>query len=358
MINFANQAIRLGIDWGSVTVKVAVLDSADRLLYESYQRHHGQPVATLRKILGKLRGEFHDNQPCAAAVTGSGRGLLAAAIDIPAVNEIVAHATATVAEHPHAKTIIEIGGQDSKLVRLGNNSSPFCPDIREQAMNDICAAGTGAFIEQQSQRMGIRVEDFGRLAIQSQSPATVTGRCSVFAKTDIVHLRQEGVPNQDIAAGLCNAVVRNYLAQFAKGRKLESPIVFQGGLAANSGVVKAFRQALVLDEKDLVVPKNFKIMGAVGCALLVQRSANSRPRTLSEIIGSVDRLSEQCESRHSALPRLSRSIVCKMNGKPRLADRPKPRGVVIGIDVGSTSTGVAITDREATLLAKSYVLNN
>jgi activator of 2-hydroxyglutaryl-CoA dehydratase len=143
--------------------------------------------------------------------------------------------------------------------------------VTDFAMNTVCAAGTGSFLDQQASRLGIPIEEFGSYAIKAKSPARIAGRCTVFAESDMIHKQQIGHSLEDIIAGLCDAMVRNYLNNVVKGKEVLSPIVFQGGVAANIGIKYAFEKAL---ETEINVPKHYNIMGAIGAAILAREKIN------------------------------------------------------------------------------------
>ncbi|HIE09404.1 MAG TPA: 2-hydroxyglutaryl-CoA dehydratase, partial [Armatimonadetes bacterium] len=194
--------------------------------------------------------------------TGSGRQLAAVVAGADVVkNEITCHAVAASREVPGVRTVIEIGGQDSKLILLRDGI------ITDFAMNTVCAAGTGSFLDRQAQRLGIPIEEFGELALRARNPCRIAGRCTVFAESDMIHKQQLGHKVEDIVAGLCEAIARNYLNNLAKGKKLEPPIVFQGGVAANIGVKSAFEAIL---GHEVIVPEHHKVMGAIGAAMLAK----------------------------------------------------------------------------------------
>jgi len=177
-------------------------------------------------------------------------------------NEITAHAVGTLSYHPDVRTILEIGGQDSKIILIKNGI------ITNYAMNTLCAAGTGAFLSSQAKRLGIDVEEFGDYALKSNNPVKIAARCTVFAESDLVHKAQVGYPKEDIIAGLCKSVVLNYLNNVGKGKKIEGPIVFQGGVSKNVGVVKYFEEIL---GSDIIVDDNGHLMGAIGVAILSKK---------------------------------------------------------------------------------------
>ena len=174
-------------------------------------------------------------------------------------NEITAHAVGTTYLHPDVRTILEIGGQDSKIICVEGGIAV------DYAMNTLCAAGTGAFLSSQAARLGVEVEEFGAIALASKRPANIAARCTVFAESDLVHKIQVGYAREDIIAGLCRAVASNYLNNVGKGKKIVAPVVFQGGVSKNAGVVRAFEDMLGM---DVLVDPDGHLMGAFGVALL------------------------------------------------------------------------------------------
>ena len=174
-------------------------------------------------------------------------------------NEITAHAIGTTSIYPDVKTIFEIGGQDSKIIILDNGI------VIDYAMNTLCAAGTGSFLSSQAKRLGIPIEDFGSIALTSDTPTKIAARCTVFAESDLVHKSQIGHKKEDIIAGLCYAIVNNYLNNVGKGKKIKTPIVFQGGVSKNIGVVNAFEK---ITGHKVYVDDNSHLMGALGVSIL------------------------------------------------------------------------------------------
>jgi predicted CoA-substrate-specific enzyme activase len=252
----------LGIDVGSVSTDLVVTDENDTVLKKIYLRTSGKPIAALTQGLLMLRGEFGDIQITGAGTTGSGRQLasIIAGADI-VKNEITAHAMASKKIVPDVRTILEIGGQDSKIIFLKNGV------VCDFAMNTVCAAGTGSFLDRQAARLEIPIEKFGEYALRSKSPTRIAGRCAVFAESDMIHKQQTGHGLEDIIQGLCEALVRNYLSNLAKGKEIVGPVMFQGGVAANVGIKAAFEHALGL---DVIVPEYYDVMGAYGAALLAK----------------------------------------------------------------------------------------
>ncbi len=260
----------LGIDVGSVTTKFAAVDEEGRLLTSLYRRTGGEPIQAVCEGLAQMGKQLPAGvRVLGVGTTGSGRQLAAAIVGADVVkNEITAHAIAALHFVPDVRTVIDIGGQDSKLILLRNGI------VVDFAMNSVCAAGTGSFLEHQAYRLGMTVEELGQRALRSNHPVRIAGRCTVFAESDMVHKQQMGHPMDDIIYGLCQALVRNYLNNLALGKTLEPPIVFQGGVAANAGVVRAFREAL---ETEIIVPPHHEVMGALGAALLAREWSDGQP---------------------------------------------------------------------------------
>lgn len=256
----------LGIDIGSISTKGVIIDSQNQILSSAYIWTEGNPIGAAKKLLPLLEEQFDKNnyQIVSTGTTGSARKLVGDMVDATMVkNEITAHAVGTTTLHPDVRTILEIGGQDSKIILVENGVAV------DYAMNTLCAAGTGAFLSSQSKRLGVEVEDFGKIALLSHHPTPIAARCTVFAESDLVHKIQMGHAKEDIIAGLCQAVADNYLNNIGKGKKIISPVVFQGGVSKNIGVVEAFKKALGC---DIIVDQNGHLMGAFGVALLAQKS--------------------------------------------------------------------------------------
>ncbi|MEW6618371.1 MAG: acyl-CoA dehydratase activase [bacterium] len=354
MIN--NPKYYLGIDCGAISLNLAILDDTKRLIWRNYQRTHGDPLNVLKRSMDRLFSEVDIEEFEGITVTGSARQLIVGIVDSESINEITAHGLAGAFFYPDAKSIIEIGGQDSKLIFLDKNTKGETI-IVDSAMNDICAAGTGSFLEQQAFRMGISIEELSEGAYRSVNPAKIAGRCSVFAKTDMIHLQQEGVPINDLSAGLCYALARTYLEIFIKGRKLKPPILFQGGVAANIGMKKAFTEVLNLNKGDIIVPPNFDIMGAIGCALYVIKKGIIARRLTKESLREKLCSIAEVKREKLSLPRLSFKYVKQVDSKVnRLSkyNNCSVNEVYIGIDVGSVSTKIAVIDEDKNLIYKHY----
>ncbi len=260
----------MGVDIGSVSTKGVVVDRDGRIMACEYLWTQGDPVSATKKIIISLQKQLSARVSIeSVGTTGSARRLIGAMLEADAIkNEITAHAKGTIARHPDVRTIIEIGGQDSKLILING-----CV-VTDYAMNTLCAAGTGAFLSSQAKRLDIPVEELGDVALRSRHPAKIAARCTVFAESDLVHKAQAGYGKEDLVAGLCHAVVLNYLNNVGKGKQILEPIVFQGGVSKNKGVVQAFREEL---GSDISVDADSHLMGALGAALLSRGAKRPKP---------------------------------------------------------------------------------
>lgn len=261
----------LGIDIGSISTKGVVIDQGNNILAKEYLWTEGDPMDAVKRLLKALEIQLReqDVQVVSVGTTGSARKLIGVMTGASVVkNEITAHAIGTTTVHPDVRTIFEIGGQDSKIVIIENGF------VTDYAMNTLCAAGTGSFLSSQAHRLGVSVEDFGEIALTSKKPTNIAARCTVFAESDLVHKAQIGHKKEDIIAGLCKAVVTNYLNNIGKGKKILPPIVFQGGVSKNVGVKKAFEDAV---GHEVIVDENGHLMGAFGVAVLARRSGREKP---------------------------------------------------------------------------------
>lgn len=260
----------LGIDIGSISTKGVVIDRDNNILAKEYLWTEGDPMGAVKRLLKALEAQLkeQDVQVVSVGTTGSARKLIGVMTGASVVkNEITAHAIGTTTVHPDVRTIFEIGGQDSKIVIIENGF------VTDYAMNTLCAAGTGSFLSSQAHRLGVSVEDFGEIALTSKKPTNIAARCTVFAESDLVHKAQIGHKKEDIIAGLCKAVVTNYLNNIGKGKKILPPIVFQGGVSKNVGVKKAFEDAV---GHEVIVDENGHLMGAFGVAVLARRSGREK----------------------------------------------------------------------------------
>jgi len=358
-VSVESEKICIGIDAGSVSVNIAVVSPDKRIVEDSYIRHQGHSVAATLDALKDLLKKYDPSRIKLVAVTGAGGELFSDLLNAHFVNEVVAQAAAVVHLHPEVRTVIEIGGEDSKLIFLKENPQVGKTEMVDFAMNTICAAGTGSFLDQQAHRLGLSIEEFSKLALESKTPPRIAGRCSVFAKSDMIHLQQKGTLPKDIVAGLCIAMARNFKSTVGAARTFARPISFQGGLAANQGMIRAFTQVLELEKGDLIIPEHFASMGAIGAVYtaLDQNIETAFPglQKIDEFLakqaaGEKDKFLEGLSTAEGG-----RTLPFGKKGEPKRG----PDGKVpayLGVDVGSISTNVVVMDTEKRVLAKCYLM--
>jgi len=278
-------------------------------LYWNYERTGGRPIEAIQRELKKLKEWIENHNPkieiSGVGTTGSARYLAGVIVGADLIkNEITAHAKGASFLVPEVRTVIDIGGQDSKIIILENGVAV------DFAMNYLCAAGTGSFLDAQAFRLGIPIEKFGELVLKSKKPTTIASRCTVFCESDMIHKQQIGHKVEDIVAGLCEGLVRNYLSNVAKGKKILSPILFVGGVSENVGMRWAFEKAL---GQKVIVPKYNKVMGAFGVALLVKEHPPQKTKFRGFEISDMD---IKCDSfQCKGCPNQCEVIEAKMNGK-------------------------------------------
>lgn len=261
----------LGVDVGSVSTDIVILDENMNVIEDLYLRTKGRPINVIQEGFKILKNKYKNDEIKAVGATGSGRHISSFLIGADAIkNEITAHAVAALEIDKEVRTIIEIGGQDSKIIILKDGI------VTDFAMNTVCAAGTGSFLDRQAERLDIPIENFGQYALKSTTPVRIAGRCAVFAESDMIHKQQLGYNESDIIRGLCEALVRNYLNNVGKGKEIVPKIFFQGGVAANIGMKAAFEAAL---GQKVYIPQNYNMMGAIGAAIIAKETVDKNGKT-------------------------------------------------------------------------------
>jgi len=342
----------LGCDIGSISVNTVLLNEEKEIIKEYYDFSCGRPFHTLQERLSKIL-EKHSDLSGTIAFTGTGSKLASEILNGIAVNEIVAQSKAVMEFYPEVRTVIEMGGEDSKLIFLEESEVKKGMKLSDFTMNSLCAAGTGSFLDQQAKRIGISIEnEFGKMALRSEKPPRIAGRCSVFAKSDMIHLQQVATPVHDIVAGLCFAVARNFKSTLGKGKPLVKPVIFQGGVAANEGMVRAFTEIYDLEPGELIIPKHHASMGAIGAVLfaLETKSVSDGKISLKKLSGHLNSNRSSSESLKKLEDKKHKLIkdVFSLNGEQKVE-------AYLGIDVGSLSTNVAIIDTNNRVLSRRYL---
>ncbi len=351
---------KLGIDIGSTTAKLVLLDEENRLIFSRYERHNANAAAVVKKALDFLEKDLHLSEKDAAlfrispAITGSVGMGFAESLGVPFIQEVVAATTYARNLYPQARTLIDIGGEDAKIVYLHEDGSS---DLR---MNGNCAGGTGAFIDQMAILLGVPVEELSVLAEESTAIHPIASRCGVFSKTDVQNLIARNVSRSDIAASIFHAVAVQTVTTLSHGCEIEAPVLLCGGpLSFIPSLRRAFARYLQQDETGFLLPQRAELVPAHGTALL---AADSKDWTLRSFCEHLESLSARPKQRLSnVLPRLfadgqelEQWRAEKLVGGIRYAREETPESVFLGIDSGSTTTKIVAIDRLGRIVYEYY----
>jgi len=348
-----NSRIHLGIDIGSISINTVLMNDEQQIIDEQYTYTKGKTFHVLKEAVNQVLDKYKSIKTI--AFTGSGGKQASELLGGNFINEIIAQSTSVGFLYPQVKTIIEMGGEDSKLIFMEEQQASTHSQLSDFAMNSLCAAGTGSFLDQQAKRIGVSIEnEFGNLALISEKPPRIAGRCSVFAKSDMIHLQQIATPLHDIVAGLCFAVARNFKSNIGRGKNFQKPIIFQGGVAANAGMIRAFTDILNLEEGELIIPEHYASMGAIGAlkySLNHPEKGNGDFKGIKELdnylIGN-NKDSANLGQLQESKAVYSKKIVINKNGNDKIE-------VFLGIDVGSLSTNVVLIDKDNNVVARRYL---
>ncbi len=341
--------IHLGLDIGSVSAKLAVV-LPDGTFRVSENKVQGQPLKAAYQLLTNFYQSNQSDIDVKISLTGSQAKLVASLLQAPHINEFKAIARGVVELVPGAKTILEIGGDGSRYIKVAFDPETNELGILDYERNGECAAGTGSFIDQQAVRMNYNSDEIGALVSGAEGCATIAGRCSVFAKSDMIHAQQRGYSPGAIFKGLCEAVVRNYKGTVLRGKHLEPQVVFVGGVAANQGVVDAMRSIFDLKKDELIVPEFFHHVGAIGCAAL-KNGASLKPK-------SVETLTTKQTQISTAFSRKLETTNVRFENErqvsyPHDVQNGKIRAY-LGLDIGSVSTNLVLIDEENRVIDEIY----
>ncbi len=373
----------LGIDVGCISLKMAVVGTPDErgllegiggrhdlfrrpdfahttrpsadappLLVTPYRRIKGNPLDATRQLLEELLAVLPEDVIHGVRVTGTGARILGDQLGVPFENEFKAIARAVAALHPDVTTVFEMGGETSKFIQLDVDPEADRAGIVDYQTNGDCAAGTGSFMDQQANRLLYQIEDVGDIVLGAGKAATIAGRCSVFAKSDMIHAQQKGYQPPEVLKGLCGAVIRNYRGTITKGKNIQGTVAFIGGVAANMGAVAAMREEFGLADERIVIPSHYAWMGAIGAALIEAEQGFSAPVRLDP-----GRLASTHNASFPTSDRLSLDKVML------LRDRVSPyafaaTGTIeayLGIDIGSVSTNLVVLDAVGEVVKEIYL---
>ncbi len=344
----------LGIDMGASSVKLAALSEKEGIILCLHKVHNGSPVETLKLLLDELGKKLGLSDCCGYLATGSSASMLAkyepsieAFETVPALVQGVGFAM------PGAASIIGIGGQNACFITgIGEGKVPSF------AINESCASGTGAFFEDQMSRLGLKIENYSEMTEQAVNIPRLSGRCAVFAKTDIIHRQQEGVPVNDILLGLCYAMVRSYRNSIVRDLEVKKPVALSGGVVKNKGVIRALKEVFELSDDELLYGDESIYLQAIGAAREAARRnkylRDNRFRTLEILRKALDKDGEaDALPRLSALPQME-YCDCIKTDEPEYDPDGKLK-CFLGIDVGSTSTNLVLLDEKERLVDYQYL---
>ena len=372
-------SIRLGIDVGAVGVKAAlvlpkeqvepilarkgarkVLGALDTstadgraVLLARPHRTHGRPLDVTAGLLEEITSCIPADQITHLALTGSGGKMVAEALGAPTCNEFQAGTRAIDALHRHVRTIFEIGGEASRYIRCEPDPGSGRLGILDYSTNGECAAGTGAFLDQQASRLQFAVEQIGGIVEQTERAAQIAGRCSVFAKSDMIHAQQKGYAPAEVLRGLCNAVARNFRSAVVRGRTPVPPVALLGGVSANSAVVRALRDTFELEDEQLSVPQAAESLGAVGAALLAGETDGVESAGIGGQLARLRAASEGDRHDFPTTPPLSMARVKLLRREVTPYKFPEDRAVVdayLGLDIGSVGTKLVLIDEQGEVI--------
>ena len=360
----------LGIDVGSTTAKAVVFDPlAQRVLFSRYVRHNAHQVETVATLLRTVAKEFPG---CSFRLVtcGSGGTTIADALGVPFVQEVVANSLAVRRDHENVRCAIELGGQDAKMVFFERDEKSGATTVADMRMNGSCAGGTGAFIDEMAALLKVPVEQFDALAARGQSVHQVSGRCGVYAKTDIQPLLNQGVSKEDLALSSFHAIAKQTIGGLAQGLDIHPPVIFEGGpLTFNPTLVRVFAERLELADDDIVIPQNPETIVALGAALAADELfADNENCLVADLLDAADTLDRAAASpapstrgtAYFASPEERAAWEASHALAPQTPPDPIPGSAVrayLGIDSGSTTTKFALVSPDGKLVDSFYAPN-
>ncbi len=360
----------IGVDVGSTTTKIAVVDRTSRaLLFSDYNRHHADQVSSVRRVLGLVMEKFPD-AVCHLALTGSGAKILSEKLHVPYIQEVVANSVALKFLYDKVGTAIELGGQDAKMIFFHNGEKKGSLSVADMRMNGSCAGGTGAFIDEVASLLKTPVEEFDALAAQGTCVYDISGRCGVYAKTDIQPLLNQGAAKADLALSAFHAIAKQTIGGLAQGLAIEKPVAFEGGpLTFHKTLVRVFAEKLELKPEEILRPEKPEIMIAYGAALSLETMFSQKAScvSLEELAQQLDRLSREKElsgaergkpffETKEALAQFEREHCRRSFTEAQYKPGQVIRGY-LGIDSGSTTTKFVLLGEQEELLDSFYAPN-
>lgn len=388
--------LHVGIDVGSTTTKIVVVDEEKRIknlsskkkegknekstdmqqeiLYSNYERHHADQVRSVFLALEKLKDKFKDiSVEVHLALTGSGAKILSELLGVAYVQEVVANSIALRSQYEEVGTAIELGGQDAKIIFFGRNEKTGDLSVADMRMNGSCAGGTGAFIDEVASILRVPIEQFNALASQGDCVYDISGRCGVYAKTDIQPLLNQGVSKENLALSTFHAIAKQTIGGLAQGLDIKNPVAFEGGpLTFNPRLIQVFCERLHLEKEDIILPEHPEIMVAYGAALSLSEMYEGDD-TKIDIDEMLEKLQED-SVRHRASEHGMGKLYFESEGEKErfLKTHALPKWqpldlkslkkgekvrAYLGIDCGSTTTKFVLMDEQENILDSFYASN-
>ncbi len=365
-----NKELWVGIDVGSTTVKIAVIDpKTHELLHSKYMRHNAKQALTVYDILTEAHSKFSGSR-FMLSVSGSGSEPIVAALDSFFIQEVVANSIAIKEFHPETSVAIELGGQDAKVIFFSHDEETGQILASDMRMNGSCAGGTGAFIDQVAELLNIKTEDFQSYASKGKTVYDISGRCGVFAKTDIQPLLNQGVSREDIALSTFHAIAKQTIGGLAQGMEITPPVIFEGGpLTFNPRLVEVFAERLALKPKQVLIPKQPETIVAYGTALSIgvmfeNQECSYIPENM-ENLKDIRKYRREDESESAKLffeSEKERQEFLSHNQIPVFQPKQYQKGntanVYLGIDAGSTTSKFVLLDESEEIVDKFYANND
>ena len=360
----------VGIDVGSTTTKLVAADKDSKeILYSSYKRHNSSQVQSVQAALGRLKEQFHD-RPVRVAMTGSGAKPVAEALNVPFIQEVVANSVVLCEKYPNVRTAIELGGQDAKIIFFRRNQEDGNLTVSDMRMNGSCAGGTGAFIDEVASIVKVPVEQFNALAQKGSCVYDISGRCGVYAKTDIQPLLNQGIAKSDLALSAFHAIAKQTIGGLAQGLDIEKPVAFEGGpMTFNPVLIQVFAQRLNLSRDEIIRPERPEIIIAYGAALSLNTMFQDR-KEIYRIEELEDRLGEIKHRKELSVGKKGRPFFVEKKEYREFIERHKLPAIAtpelqegetlhvyLGIDSGSTTTKFVLMDEEENILDSFYAPN-
>ena len=359
-----------GIDVGSTTTKIAAVDPENgEVVYSDYRRHHANQVQSIIRVLEGFQEKF-PGVKIEPALTGSGAKPIAEKLKIPFIQEVAANALALRKKYPSVRTAIELGGQDAKIIFFRKDEKTGDLNVADMRMNGSCAGGTGAFIDEVASILKVPVEELNALAEKGGFTYDISGRCGVYAKTDIQPLLNQGVARADLALSSFHAIAKQTIGGLAQGLEIRKPVAFEGGpLTFNPTLIQVFAKRLKLSGEDVIIPRRPELMVAYGAAISLESMFENRKRILDtgELLETLRSPSFQAKSGQGEEARpffASEEEKAAFEKRHEKASRQwkKPRpgekvNVYLGIDSGSTTTKFVLMDEKEEILDSFYAPN-